>query len=470
MSKKDLISFSLFFISILFLYSLGFAQQEQITITTYYPSPYGTYREMRAQRIAIGENYVQGGTYEWDEYLGDPFHNIDYNADLVVEGNVGIGTTSPQYALDVGVGSTTWSNWKAWSPAVAANALTGPAAQKFNSRASGYSVVAARNPGASFSILMIPWDGSTTLENNCNSQINAGWHAQAAIKGNYFYQAFDNSDFTSYSTVITDQGTFDSYKSVGTQWWVACSASFGAFGQSAVSGTGTTNYLTKYTGTNTIGNSAVFESGGNVGIGTTGPMSWAKLDVVGGDVSFRGSGTVINGVPVSCLTSEAGGYGLLLKARGGSYPDFFVSTSGNVGIGTTNPGSYKLYVAGPAYKTDGSPDWAYSSDRKLKKNIKTITSALEKISKLRGVTFEWKEPQKHGNRTGMQMSMIAQDVEKVFPKWVKEDSEGYKVLETVGLDALVIEGIKELKKKNDALEAKNAQLEARIKRLEAKLR
>jgi hypothetical protein len=145
------------------------------------------------------------------------------------------------------------------------------------------------------------------------------------------------------------------------------------------------------------------------------------------------------------------------------------TTAGNVGIGTTNPGSYKLYVAGSAYKTDGSPDWAYSSDERLKKNIKTITAALEKISKLRGVTFEWKEPQKHGNRTGMQMSMIAQDVEKVFPKWVKEDSEGYKVLETVGLDALAIEGIKELKKENDALEAKNAQLEARIKRLEAKL-
>jgi len=46
-----------------------------------------------------------------------------------------------------------------------------------------------------------------------------------------------------------------------------------------VTGTGTTNYLPKFTGTSTIGNSIIFDNGTNVGIGTTSPND--KLSVVG---------------------------------------------------------------------------------------------------------------------------------------------------------------------------------------------
>lgn len=44
---------TLFFI--LGLFSLSFSQ-EQITITTYYPSPYGSYRELRANRLTVDPN------------------------------------------------------------------------------------------------------------------------------------------------------------------------------------------------------------------------------------------------------------------------------------------------------------------------------------------------------------------------------------------------------------------------------
>lgn len=54
--------------------------------------------------------------------------------------------------------------------------------QMRNARATGYAIVAARNPGRSFSIYMIPWDGVNTLEYNANTQINSGWHPQAAVR------------------------------------------------------------------------------------------------------------------------------------------------------------------------------------------------------------------------------------------------------------------------------------------------
>ena len=42
--------------------------------------------------------------------------------------------------------------------------------------------IAARNPNQEFALYMVPWDGSGSLESNCNAQVNASWHAQATVK------------------------------------------------------------------------------------------------------------------------------------------------------------------------------------------------------------------------------------------------------------------------------------------------
>jgi hypothetical protein len=126
--------------------------------------------------------------------------------------------------------------------------------QMRNARASGYAIVAARNPGLSFSILIIPWDGTNTLEYNANSQINTGWHAQAVVKGNFFHQNFDGTDFSNYSTIITSQTEFDLYKHVGTQWWIVCST------------------LPPFSST-------INSNGTNIGIGTNTPLT--KIHLIG---------------------------------------------------------------------------------------------------------------------------------------------------------------------------------------------
>ena len=76
-----------------------FAQEEgeTITVTTYYLSPYGIYKELRTKKMAIGDNYSDSSQYYWE----DTFPNIDSEADLIVEGNVGIGTTDPRKELNV---------------------------------------------------------------------------------------------------------------------------------------------------------------------------------------------------------------------------------------------------------------------------------------------------------------------------------------------------------------------------------
>ena len=61
---------------------------EEITITTYYPSPYGSYNDLTANQMKIGSTYSGSGIA------------FEPNG-LLVEGNVGIGTNNPQARLDV---------------------------------------------------------------------------------------------------------------------------------------------------------------------------------------------------------------------------------------------------------------------------------------------------------------------------------------------------------------------------------
>ncbi len=114
-----------------------------------------------------------------------------------------------------------------------------------------------------------------------------------------------------------------------------------------------------------------------------------------------------------------------------------------------------------AFKPGGG-SWADSSDIRLKKNIKPLQGSLDKLLQLRGVNYEWKEPEKQGNLTGTQIGMIGQDVEKVFPEWVGTDLGGYKTLGFRGFEALTVESLRELKNENEMLKARIEILEGKL--------
>ncbi len=99
-----------------------------------------------------------------------------------------------------------------------------------------------------------------------------------------------------------------------------------------ISGSGTTNYIAKFTGPNTLGDSAIYEEAGNVGIGTTSPT--AKLDVDGTvkATAFSGDGSGLMNIPAE------GDWTI-------SDSNMYSAVSGYVGIGTTSPDE-KLTVNG----------------------------------------------------------------------------------------------------------------------------
>ncbi len=203
----------------------------------------------------------------------------------------------------------------------------------------------------------------------------------------------------------------------------------------------------------------VLTNAGNVGIGTTAPGS--KLEVNGSILvnnGFADGGELAlasNGFNNWNIDNLSGNlrmfYGGTEKYRlynnaGFSLGGSFVGTTppangaiieGNVGIGTTSP-STKLHVNGDVTATS----YLYASDRRLKTDIHTLDSSLDKVLNLRGVEFKWKKDNKE------EVGFIAQEVEKVDPKLVVEvgagKSDSFKAVKYGNITAYLVEAIKEL--------------------------
>lgn len=92
----------------------------------------------------------------------------------------------------------------------------------------------------------------------------------------------------------------------------------------------------------------------------------------------------------------------------------------------------------------------WSSDYRLKDNIINIANSLQKVSELRGVSFNWND-KLQSVHTGEDVGVIAQDVELVIPSAVTERENGYKAVKYEKIIPLLIEAIKELKAEVDTL-------------------
>jgi hypothetical protein len=136
-----------------------------------------------------------------------------------------------------------------------------------------------------------------------------------------------------------------------------------------------------------------------------------------------------------------------------------LSPNGNVGIGkgfTNNTTSItaQLHVRGNILST-GEVTAYVASDRRLKENIKPITSALDYINRLNPVTYNWNAKAKELNANkpnGLDYGLIAQEVESVLPNIVHGIfDDKYKSIDYTKLIPIMIGAIKELKQEINKL-------------------
>ena len=123
------------------------------------------------------------------------------------------------------------------------------------------------------------------------------------------------------------------------------------------------------------------------------------------------------------------------------------STAITIGINAATSGSSNIVARdGSGNFTAGTitaTDFNSTSDLNLKENINTVENALETISALRGVSFDWKDTGKGS------YGVIAQELEEILPDLVNTGE--VKSVNYNGLIGVLIEAVKELKKEIEEL-------------------
>ena len=285
------------------------------------------------------------------------------------------------------------------------------------------------------------------------------------------------------------------------------------FGESAgVSTTGSANCFfgrhagqsnTTGTGNITIGHNADVGAGNltnAIAIGTNAIVAQTNSLVLGGVTGVNGGTTVSVGIGVTAPSFrlhviDPGNSGLRVEtdttggtlASFGGFGDFLVDAvnvaggrftiqqDGKVGIGANAPLD-KLQVLGDIRVGTGTTGCvkdangtviagACSSDVRLKRDITPFPNLLDRIVRLRPVTFYWRTSvhptQSFGS--GRSFGLVAQEVEQVMPEMVTEDEQGYKAVNYSKLPLLILQAVKEqqaqIERQQQDLDAQQKQLQ-----------
>jgi hypothetical protein len=112
------------------------------------------------------------------------------------------------------------------------------------------------------------------------------------------------------------------------------------------------------------------------------------------------------------------------------------------------------------------------SDLHYKKNIRPLVNAIGLVKKLNPVYFNWKKDRFKDfiPSSKKQVGLIAQEVEKVIPELVSENSEGYKSVDYSKMTPILIESVKEQQSQIEKLKKENQELKKRLQTIEELLR
>jgi len=350
-------------------------------------------------------------------------------------GNVGIGTSSPWAKLEVAwqvkiTGGTPWA-WKvlqsdanglaSWQ-SISTLPSAGTAGQTLYSNGSAW--VASQNIyNNGWNVWIWTTSPSWKLDVAGDIQANGGWFRVKGTNGIY-WQDYGPGWYAQDATWLRTYNNASIWANTGN---IGTNGSFTAgYGWTA------------------------WPAGGaiiswDVGIGVSSPTR--KLDV-NWYIRVRS----INGEWWTILLDGNNGTNMWVENLNG---DFRLINS------PWNAELFKVNQSGNVYANN----YYYYSDERLKTNIKTITGALDKLSRLSGYTFNWK------SNSSSAVWVIAQEVEREFPQIVSESTDinwnAYKTVQYGNLVAPLIEATKELSAQNKAQQQEIDDLKKQVEELKS---
>lgn len=127
--------------------------------------------------------------------------------------------------------------------------------------------------------------------------------------------------------------------------------------------------------------------------------------------------------------------------------------AGKVMVGTTTVPTQLMYVNGTSYFNGNmtvNGTITELSTINIKTNVETLDGALDKVEKMRGVSYNRKDNHKK------EIGFIAEEVDEVYPEFVEYDEQGNPVgLHYARLTAVLLQSVKELSSRIKELEKRN---------------
>ena len=218
-------------------------------------------------------------------------------------------------------------------------------------------------------------------------------------------------------------------------------------------------YQSLNAGPSGAGNAAI---GNNAGIGVT---TGASNCYLGGDtgnqsnIHTTGSGCTFIGRFASCSSA--------------SVSNELVIVSGAAATTTLGKGASTAFITGnggSTYNGANTTTFATTSDRRLKKNITDNNVGLDAIKAIQVRNFEYRLPEEVESelkptdaigKSGIQLGVIAQEIQSVLPDCVKQESTGVLSVDADNLTWYTVNAIKQLSAALDAANARIAALEAK---------
>jgi hypothetical protein len=383
--------------------------------------------------------------------------------------NVGIGTSTPNYALDVESGGP----FAIYGRGTAVSGFsTGVSGQSQSTDGHGVFGAATATTGSTTGV----WgQSSSTVGIGVLGNALAATGTGHGVRGSSQSTSGRGvSGFASASTGFTYGGYFESNSTSGRGVLGEATAStggtYGVIGISnSQSGRGVYGIATASTG-GTMGVRGNTESTSGTGvfgeastsIGTTYGVRGKSLSTSGRGVfghATASSGTTDGVFGQSDSTSGRGLDGWASASSGITFGVFGTSssTSGAGVQGEANAASGTNYgVIGKSFSSSGfdfyaagaGQNYGSSSSRRWKSNIEPISDPLVKLGQLRGVYYDWDE--EHGGHHDL--GMIAEEVGEVLPEIVNYEANG---IDAIGMDyskmtPLLVEAVNALRAEKDA--------------------
>jgi len=157
-----------------------------------------------------------------------------------------------------------------------------------------------------------------------------------------------------------------------------------------------------------------------------------------------------------------------LSLRQGDAVRLGISTTGQVIIGSetnlTGSANQAFQVSGSAFKNDGNADWAFTSDARVKENVRDLDLGLAELRRVRPVRYRYNG--RAGTPAGLErVGVLGQEIEEIFPETIEkvpatgsadDTFDDLRVFNPSALTYVLINAVKQLAEKVEALEQRLA--------------